>query len=679
MKEIRYKFVALFIIIGLISFYLARGDFNSYVYSTLFSYDNNIHEDVFVKLVVEDKVIDQTKVFNDFLTKIDDLKLNAYAVKNDNLLVPESTIFYHSNDIDYKSSIILSNSQSVFESHDKVFSTFSENKSLRIYTIFGTNKIELKPMNLNDPDFTLTNWYQVCGKEVDFAEKTRTVCSYLNTEYGDICDIEVYERYDNHNSETFNYSILVGFSIVLFFGFLVNSSLLQKTMEISKRKLEGQSNLSIFYDCFLKYIIVNSVALLIIYFLGISLIIPLPITKIIVFIKSLLINSILLIALTLVIGMLYYYEIANIPINLSIKGKNYANKVVAIIRILKTIVLVLGLSFFFYSLRNVYDFAFGYLNKVQNNLKNRGLYSISFIKGIYFTECSNKYASEDMRKAYDELVRSAKAFNFYRVELENMFDGNSGLSKQKAACAYEVSFSFLANNELTMEVPEITTVYLYGNRKLSIKEEKAIADIYGDFLVVKYDWNVYFYNQDGSDFFVTPFVREEILVYNVKNTYDFDVFGLFFYFDGSLNEATDSLNEVLKVNNMSSYFILESKAERYNIFYQYALHSTVFDVSLCFIYILALALINKQIIQLDQIDNGKRYFLEYLEGNRLGFFFLNVIVLNLITFVSVQCVFYLIQHDIFLELLTVGVLLSILEVIISYFYHRRIVDETKGE
>jgi len=677
----KYKLAIIFVLLGSLSLWFSTRMFNESIIVNVDVFSSAHGEHHFVDIKVDSLQDSEQKktVFDTFVSLLDEYQLNSYLGVGKRGLVVEYILFYHSSDETFANKIWLENGEVVDFGKKVTYLTNAEQSDRKIYTILPDFVLSLAPFDINNPDFHLTGHYEVTANYVtqDINDSLELMCSSLNGLYDiDVCQFSSEPGSDNQYHDVFqDNSMMIFLPVVVFFALLANSSILDKTDEISKKKLEGNSNAELFYEYFFRYVIIYTLVLFLAYWCLYVLFVPIPVEHLGVLLTSLGRYTVVFLLLIILVGFFFLYEIVNIPINLSMKGKNHAKPVKALLQSLKTILIVGGLPLFLMSSIEMINFSVNLSNAKINRAKYHNLYEVIGMKPIYVYEYFDKEYSEEMKNVYMELLSENGGFCYWTEYLHT----ENELFVSKAY--HRVGGRFLEAVGLSYTNPQKTTAYIYRGEEISKEVDEMILSTYGDYDVVRYDKQVYNYEMGLIDYFsVAPYADKEIVLYVDNSLIDppYAVYGIIFYYEGSLEDAQKYFDMLMQANNLSPSITLLSAEIEYETSFNYAMVAIVKPVAYMLFYILSMLLVNKQIIEMDELQNKKWYYLEHIEGNRIGSFAYNYILVNILIWAFAQCVFFLLSNNLYLKLPIIILIFFSIELLSAYFYHRRIVARIKG-
>ena len=206
----------------------------------------------------------------------------------------------------------------------------------------------------------------------------------------------------------------------------------------------------------------------------------------------------------------------------------------------------------------------------------------------------------------------------------------------------------MANAGLSDGNPSKTTLYIYEGEEVDSKIDKMILSEYGEYDVISYNNQVYNFEMGLINYFsVAPYNDKEILLYVDNSLIDppYSVYGLMFYYDGTLDEAQKYFDDLLLRNGLVPSIILFSAEIGYETFYDLAVFSVTKATFSVVFFLLGLNILNMQLIELDEAENEKKYYLEFIEGNRIASFFHNFVLTNILIWAFVQCLFYFVRGE----------------------------------
>ncbi len=676
----KYKTFFLFVVIGLLSLNIARNTFNSHNIGIVWDY-NSHEDDNFISVYLDD-LNEQEKVIvkQTFIDMLDDYNLNAYRLLLENIMGGKTTVIYHSSNTSYQEEILISNGETADLSKGLSYSTIDKDINLRIYTILSNEVISLVPLQESVSDFGLTGNYLITPnddiKDLDFL--LNEIVLKLNSLFDS--EIANYQIYHSNNSEdhiiTYDENKndrLLGYLVVIFFAFLINSSLINKTKEISKVKLEGHSNLSILFNYYLKYVVINIMVLSVIYALIIFLFMPSNLKLLSPFITALLNHTFIFTGISTFVGIFYYFIIVKIPINLSVKGKSFSKFTKDILIYSKLLFIILVFPYFLSSFDLIVELTNDIMHIDANAQRYKNLYTVGTTKFEYTNEASIMGNSLEMYEVKKQLVSEKNAFHYSTSEYE-YYENN----KLKIGFYSDVDQAFILNNNLVKEVPATITVFLYKDKELSTYLKTLLNEYYGEFEIVYYENSVINYSNTYVNNIINA--NDQVLVYTGENDHPINntIYSMLFFHEGDLDSARNYIEQALLDNGMNSYYKPNSVYEDYIVLLERKIAASIDEIIFVIIFISILITLNIQIINLDQASNGKKYFLEYIEGNYLGSFVYNYVLPNVLVYLFIQFVFFILFRERYFELLLGLVVIVSVEMFLSFLYNRSLTLDAKG-
>jgi len=369
----------------------------------------------------------------------------------------------------------------------------------------------------------------------------------------------------------------------------------------------------------------------------------------------------------LLVGIFIFYEIIRIPINTSIKGKNYSGGALETMRLLKILVLVFGLSSLLLNMKFLISFAINLSNSEKNREKYSNLYYIEGLRGHLVSNYLDMELSENMHNVYLQLEQKNNAVMFTT-------DIFSSIEKDSEPTLYHiVNDSFLYRENLVSETPIKTTVFLYESKSIDEDFLRQISKDFGDYDIVRYESRILNTQMSTLDYFTSfPYCDNDALLFVPEaDLYaPYSIRGLQFNSEDSLKDVEEYIDNLMLENGLLPSVTVSSGENEYEVYYQYNFSNAILSLCMIVMYTSSIIMINKQIIDLDIVENRKRYYLEYMEGNKTNLFFLNFILTNVFIWSFSQCVLFFRERDIYFELLQCTIVIFVIEILIVYFYQK---------
>ena len=405
----------------------------------------------------------------------------------------------------------------------------------------------------------------------------------------------------------------IKFAIVLILTLVLGAKIFSVQKKISLYKIEGYSNIQIYWMIFLNY-----------FLKGISAVFLL--TLIVHFIKygsnsetftSLIllysIQFIQLCVMCLVVSLIFFLIIKAIPITSSNKGKNELNEVQWVAYVVKVAVVFFMIPIMISSISYVHDF-------VMMNYRHDKTAKSLVNYYVFNTQGSSNYALDIGSKNY--------------VSLHDDFVWNNGLFDQAKALYiedyasfdpnhkdeyYAVDKSYLKQIGLLDDSANFDDIYIFIKEgiKVDVEEfkEKMLNTVRDPLPIHVITHNLNLQSYVTTDLLLSDEIQDLPLVYlPEEKIFEGQLNYKILYYDGTLSEVQEYVDNMFRSHGYSPFFNMLPLKSAYEQTFQ-AYNSRNINYMVQFIILLvAYILSNQFLLEVDIDNNNKRYFLSMTEG-----------------------------------------------------------------
>lgn len=611
------------LLIFIFSFILTRNPFN---YVSAFritaytrAYDNNGHLRTRLNIPESEELasIDSYEFHSTMEELAKNNHLVVYGLESDE---NTSTITYRmylsDNDI-YINEWLLVDGSAKINLNDNVYSMKSDNKKYKIsnilYPSFNLSVSNLKNKTKNSGVYFLFNL------EGDIEENVTNFIEGLQKEYGDF-------PYKGNGSKTYydytsdlEYSggltndLKLKVAIVLILTLMLCSKIFSMTREISVHKIEGQNAFSIYWDMFLKYLIKYSLIDLLLFFICLFIYFFGGINSFRVFSDLFLLEYVQVFGIEIVISLVIYLVIRFVPIVSSFKGESkmtFVEQIAYITKMGAVFILLPSVLTCFTQTKDLITMVSRHehvLNILENYYQFGG-------------DLASRYSLDIGQDSYlavrEQFVKETGGFVFskgYWSETLQTPDADN------LKWFYKISWSYIRNNHLldnddwvndavVFMTPGVTYTEseIEWNIFTSLGSEKDVHFIYIDYYPDTFSFNELLKQDKVSSY---PLVYTPDLY-----GYEGQMTGSIFYYEGSLEEATELANKAFRDNGYAPAYTIESMQNNFEQHYEVNAENLIKQVCLFLAILFAIALTNRFLIQSDIDSNSQRYRVAFTEG-----------------------------------------------------------------
>ncbi len=519
------------------------------------------------------------------------------------------------NDLYLNDWLLIEGSNNINLSGENEYSTKSNNRKYKISTFFPSFRLSLS--NLKNKK-TNGGAYIIFNLEGNIEDNVTNFISELQSKFGEF-------SYKGDGTTTYDYKSDLEYSggvtndlklkvaIVLILTLMLCSKIFSMTREISVHKIEGENAFSIYWDMFLKYFLQYSLISLIIFFICLFIYFFGGFNSFRVFSDLFLLEYVQVFGIELVISIILYLVIRFVPIVSSFKGESKMSVVEQIAYITKmgaVFVLLPSVLTCFTQTKDLITMIQRHehvLDKLENYYQ-------------FGNDLTSRYSLDIGQDSYiavrEQFVKETGGFRFskgyWSAELTTPDADNLDWF-------YNISWSYIRNNNLldnddwkndavVFMTPNVT--YTEGeiewNIFSSLGSEKTVHFIYLDYYPETLSFSELLKQDQVSSY---PLVYTPDLY-----GYEGQMTGSMFYYEGSLEEATEVANKAFKDNGYAPAYQVESMKNTFEQYYEANVQSLTKHVILFVAIILAIAFTNRFLIQSDIDSNSQRYRVAFTEG-----------------------------------------------------------------
>lgn len=400
---------------------------------------------------------------------------------------------------------------------------------------------------------------------------------------------------------------------IIIFTLLLCSKIFSMTREISVHKIEGENAFSIYWSMFLQYLIKYSLLDLFFFFICLFIYFFGGVNSFRVFSDLFLLEYVQVFGIEIVLSVILYLIIRFVPIVSSFKGESKMNFVEQLAYITKMISVFILLPYVITSFVQAKDLVI---------MASRHKHVLNTLENYYQfgNNLTSRYSLDIGQNSYiavrNEFVQETNGFGFnksyWSAELQTPNATNLDWF-------YSISWSYIRNNNLldnddwkndavVFMTPGVT--YTEGeiewNIFTSLGDEKEVHFIYIDY---------YPNTLSFSELLKQDKVSSYPLVYTPDlYGYEGQMNDYIFYYEGTLEEATNLANKAFTDNGYTPALQVDSMKKTYESYYQSIIKSYLKQTFLFIASMIALAFTNRFLIQSDIDCNSQRYRVAYTEG-----------------------------------------------------------------
>ncbi len=570
------------------------------------------------------------------------------------------------------------------------YATNERDPAHRIFTTFGEDRYGIRSMDEKAFHYGFTafgEYYLTSNDRTSLFQQASLFAEEIKEEFGDsvIIDFNYIERTESADFRTFffrqNYhTIVVLMLIILVNSIVLNAETINRQKEISILKLEGYSTAEIFRKEVLKeyglhfggFIVTEAVFSL--YFM------KLLFKENAIFWGSLAQVTALYFAAVFLFGVFTLAIVKMVPVNLSMKGKQFNGHLKILLICMKIICLVILMDSVQYGVTSLYQFTVNAADYSSRMNAYKYLYAFKSARLDTVSEQGGMMTSPTPEEVFNVLQKENGLSWFqYLAEINghHVYQTDENYLKQ-----YLPDIDILPGEwKCYVLFPESMKDETY-NREIAEKVMMTVfPDNPGDILEIcsygklpNYDY--YMIGSSSSVRSVSLTDCTDILV-AVTSPYSFNelVSNMFFRYQGDTDEAIGYVDRLwMDSTGRKSPWNIEDVQSLYHRFYESKSKHYLKNIAVFVLYLFSYILLCSQIVKEDFLQNRQLYFAEKTEGITWGSF-LHKYLLNSVIIVLAASVFKMMISDTYrLDTVITYLFISAVEIPASMFiYYRRFI------
>lgn len=665
------KLSFLFIVLGCFSILFSIQAYNTKILS---QFNSIIVKEKTTKLTILSPIEDEEQFLNDLKTIADEEEITLVQPYINTDKEYDILLYIYGNDEAYKNNLLLCQGEIEDFRNFEIYSSDAEELNQRIFNLGASSSFALRPMKI-DGTMIVDGSYRLVqdGKALSEEEKGN-VYQKISSFYPQLeIKIEDEEYHTVNSSNEYNNSrfkknqIMLGLLDFLFI-LIFSAELFKQFKSILRYKIEGYCSLELFWHFALKPILESALLGSIFCFIIMRILAPFAYQQVAYFYqwtyKIYFINLLLIVFLS----MIYFVYISFVPLNSSMKGKNPLNITVYILKIMKIGLLGILILILPHGIKQTEAFICSLIRDkaYTNTLKN--VYQLNGInsQSNFFQDGLADYSNP----IYLHLVNENQAFKFEN-EVNPLYEDYY----DKYEYCYQVDENYLRQNGLIDEETDLSKpiiLYIKNNEKRIQQADGAINNLLSEKQREQAEikeinqkltsWsNLYFYDDAAV---------KGVLVYTVKEELKYNqYYHLKFYYEGSLEEAQQYIDELFAKNGYDQSYEVISLLNEYEEFKEIEYRTKWQEVMETIIAYLSYFILFLRLTKLDSITHQKRYFIEKIEGYTISPKYIENMMeaCGNVLFYFVGCIIY--YHKIGEGIILSTLFLLVIETGLALLYH----------
>ncbi len=678
-KMMLKKFIVLFIFLSILSFRSVSDYYNT---SLVENYNNwNTSPN---KVQINFRNIDgiNQEQFVDYLATLAE-KYDLTIGQNSYDKYLNSTVLYiFSENIEYMKNILLNEGEIT---QLKVFQEYSTNNKIinnRIFNLGFEEQLIIRPLKYDGiiSPFGYFGIYTNDGEGISFDIQVAIKNEITNKYENIIIDIIEYDAHETNlmdlQRNNLKSSFVNNILFTVLFILIMITDILNNQKLINVMKLNGYSNLQIYNKLILKNIIISFFAYIFSTFIIFIIFIPFDYKEVSLVYNLSFILAFANLLLVCCFTFILYSIIKLVSINISIKGKSYLLITSYFLGITKLIVLIVSTSLLIsntievtaFIKNSIYDEVY---EERYNNLYKVSNLSIKTPDGIAPYEF---FESQIFQDILYEIQIESNGFYFFNNYIEPENGDNNINIEYTQYYTVDRNYVFQQIPTLAKDTLKQNAVYINNKRDTyNINSEfidnskyyhfgniDGIDEIYYDGNPENFG-NLFFYDE-------SYIIDKPIFLLDEEHSKYNGLFGLHFYFDGSIDEANEYINSKFNGTSVIDPYIITSVYNQYETFSESSLTRSMKGFLTVGLIILIFITISFQNISIMYKSMKKRTFIEYSEGYYIPTFIKRCLKLTLIilsVFFVVLTLKYKYQDVILYGIITTFV---VIEILVNSFY-----------
>lgn len=665
------KLSILFIVLGCFSIIFSIQAYNTKILS---QFNSIIVKEETTKLTILSTVENEEQFLNDLKKIADEEEITLVQPYINSDEEYDILLYIYGNDEVYKNNLLLCQGEIKDFKDFEIYSSNAEELNQRIFNLGVTSSFALRPMKIDgfmlvDGSYRLVKNGQALSNEEQAIVYNKLSSFYPQLEF----------KIENEEYHTVNYSdeynnnrfkknqIMLGMLDFLFI-LIFSAELFKQFKSILRYKIEGYSNLELFWYFAFKPILESALLGSVFCFVVIKIIAPFSYQQIAYFYQCIYKIYLINLLCVMLLSVIYFIYIAFVPLNVSMKGKNPLNITVYSLKLMKIGLLGVLILILPHGIKQTEAFICSIIKDkaYKDTLKN--VYQLNGVnlESNFFTEGMANYSDP----VYLHLVNENGAFKFEN-EINPLYEDYY----DKYEYCYQVDENYLRQNGLIDEKDDLDNPIIlfskYNEKRLKQAEgainnllsakQKEQAEIKETDKRIKSWSSLYFYDD---------FTVKGVLVYTVKEELKYNQFyHLKFYYDGSLEEAQRYIDELFEKNGYDKSYTITSLLMEYEEFKKTEYRANWQELMETIIAYLSYLILFLRLTKLDSLANQKRYFIEKIEGYTISPSYLENIMeaCGNVLFYFVGCILY--YHKIDEWIIKSFLILLSIETALALLYH----------
>lgn len=533
---------------------------------------------------------------SDLIQLFDDNKIECYKIKT-NADMKQNIIYAHSKNQNYFRLVYLEKGEIIDLGTNDIYDSHSKDKNNRIFNPIDNEQFILQSLQHID---SVDGEYQIYSGEIDGLKLG--LQSRLDSTYFMLSSAE------GATSIAWNlalYMPLLCLSLIgLVFVIVYNISVLTQSKKICLYKMEGRSSLQIFYKFLLKDIIIGIPCQFVIYVFLYFIFIKTSFNNTFKLIEIILSIELFFVIILLVFSSLIFIQIKTVSTNELINGKRQYKPFLYLNYVSKLLLLILSINTFsqFILLSVQY---FNYQKIKQQNIEES-------LSTYYFFSSKYPQMSAQSTALYEDLYMNNHLYTYASI---------SSLNTDEIQYI-EVTKNYLSEHHLVnsdFQFDEDKYYYFIDERiKNDKKVELSLNQYYfqPNSMICKYS------QVDNNHFFIADRLSLNNMFNQAKTVFicipekkQIESFQ-YFHFDGNIVEAQNYMKNLYTRYDLPDDFFTIKNVNTEVYLQQDETFIREMKILLPLVGLLLAAIITQE-IQLCVLDckiNGKKYFLEFIEG-----------------------------------------------------------------
>ncbi|MEG0077264.1 hypothetical protein [Anaerorhabdus sp.] len=525
------------------------------------------------------------------------------------------------------------------------YSTNSEIKENKIFSFSFEENIKIVPFEYDGvmSAFGYFGIYQNNGFPID-NDMFNLIDKEIKDEYPNVLSqFQIYEKMHGgltgYKISSFTSSFIINMLLTIILTLVMITDILKEQKKINVLKVNGSTSFEVFNKLVLRNILksfpIYLCTIIILYFIWVPMDLILPLYYYVLSILLAIANLFLVI----VSSYLLYVFIKFVPINTSIKGKSFLKLASCFIILIKVILIFTSLPLLLSTSIEMDAITNRIINENGYNNRYNNLYKIINISREI--DSLKLYSSIEFINVIDEIIADKNGF-FFIAQYDVSEDKNM---RDKYKQFYIVNESYFDNQGIEVDIDNHNKLG-FINEKSDIDNEyvkKCALQYYGDidnFNILSYSGesanysSSYYYDSFNVENKPILLMSEDYIEYN-------GAYGLFFYFDGSIEEAQKYIDDKFEKIGVEKYASIADMNNRYHVFIDNVVNRNIKNYMMITLLVILYFTVSYRYLSLKYSANLKRMNIEKFEGYSYPKFLnQNIIVSVLIVVIYTGAILY---------------------------------------